>query len=47
MNVDLDGYRGMNDNGVNLCRSILDWIEIIWNFGFRPWIGLKNKHFKV
>ena len=26
INVDLDGYSFRNDDGVNLCRRILDWI---------------------
>ena len=39
MNVNLDGYRWSYDDGVNLCRWILDWIGtkliIIMNMDLR------------
>ena len=35
INVDLDGYRWRNDDGVNLCRRILDRIKNNMNMDLR------------
>ena len=35
INVDLDGYSWRNEDGVNLCRRKLDWIENNMNMVLR------------
>ena len=40
MNVNLDYYRWRNNDRVNLWRRILDWVGLIWIYGFKKFVEL-------